>query len=115
MPLSEKVRIEIFFPDLPDAVYPRLQNELEGEFSRTFGGCSVNLGLKGLYHSKGGKILQDRINLLFTDIKPLRFVEDRELLEEYVDYLHDSIISKLSEEKVLIAVYPVYHQTPSHP
>ena len=103
-------RVEIFFPDLPEETYSRLQNELEKELTYTFGGCSVVQGVKGLYLSQRGRIEQDRINLLFTDIE-FRFSEDFAELEEYVEYLHRAIISTLSEEKVLIVVHSVFHQT----
>jgi hypothetical protein len=108
LPLSEKARIEVFLPDVPDVIYPKLQNQLERELTYAMGGCSLIPGLKGLYLSRLGRIVQDRINLLFIDVK-LHLPEDRDALELYVDNLQQSIASVLNEEKVLIVVYGVMH------
>ncbi len=66
MPLSEKIRIEIFIPDLPDPIYSRLLEEFGDELSYAFGGCTV-ASTSGKYRSASGVILPDRINILFTD------------------------------------------------
>ena len=65
MPLSEKVRIELFIPDLPDPIYGRLVEELGDELSYAFGGCTVT-STQGKYRSTSGFILPDKINILFT-------------------------------------------------
>ncbi len=41
MPLSERVRIELFIPDLPDPIYSRLLEELGDELTYAFGGATV--------------------------------------------------------------------------
>jgi len=95
--------------------YAKTINEFENELTYTLGGCSVIQGMKGLYRSAlQGKIIQDRIHLLFVDVE-LRFDEDRQAVDEYVDALAEAIATALmkSEEEFLIAVYPVYHQTSS--
>lgn len=50
MPLLEKVRIELFIPDLPDPIYGRLVEELGDELSYAFGGCTVT-PTQGKYRS----------------------------------------------------------------
>lgn len=54
MPLSEKARIEIYVPDLSIGAYPRLLDELDREFTYTFGGCTIIRGLDGSYLSRLG-------------------------------------------------------------
>jgi hypothetical protein len=66
LPLLEKVRIELFIPDLPDPIYGRLVDELGDELSYPFGGCTV-ISTQGKYRSTAGFILPDKINILFTD------------------------------------------------
>ena len=108
MPLSEKVRIEIFIPDLPDPIYGHLLEELGNELSYAFGGCTIN-PVAGKYRSTAGWILPDNINLLFTDT-PFQWKKDRKVIELYAERLQDAVSQALEkEEVVLIAVYPVYH------
>lgn len=110
MPLSEKVRVEIFIPDLPDPSYSRLCEELGDELSYAFGGCTAFQG-GGKYRADDGPILPDRVNVLFTDT-PLRWETDRLLIERYANILREIVARALvKEEAVLIAVYPVCHAT----
>jgi hypothetical protein len=91
--------------------YAKIINEFENELAYTFGGCSVIQGIKGLYRSRvHGKIVQDRIHVLFSDFE-MRFEENRQSIETYVDSLAEAITTALKEEEFLISVYPVYHQT----
>jgi hypothetical protein len=107
LPLLEKVRIELFIPDLPDPIYGRLVEELGDELSYAFGGCTVS-PTYGKYRSTGGLILPDKINILFTDT-PFYWDKDRLLIERYARALLQVVQQVLSkEEAILIAVYPVY-------
>ena len=107
MPLLEKVRIELFIPDLPDPIYGRLVEELGDELSYAFGGCTVS-PTYGKYRSTGGFILPDKINILFTDT-PFYWDKDRLLIERYARASLQVVQQVLSkEEAILIAVYPVY-------
>ena len=108
MPLLEKIRIELFIPDLPDPIYSRLLKELGDELSYAFGGCTVT-PTQGKYRSTAGFILPDKINILFTDT-PFSWDKDRLLLEQYTAALRQVVQRVLrNEEAILIAVYPVYH------
>jgi hypothetical protein len=108
LPLLEKIRIELFIPDLPDPIYHRLLEELGDELSYAFGGCSVT-PIQGKYRSTAGSILPDKINVLFTDT-PFYWDKDRLLLEQYTTALRQVVQQVLrNEEAILIAVYPVYH------
>ena len=108
MPLSEKIRIEIFIPDLPDPIYGRILEEFGDELSYAFGGCTVS-STSGKYHSDSGLILPDRINILFTDA-PFKWAKDRDVIKRYAEELRGIIEQTLKEEEaILISVYPVYH------
>lgn len=108
MPLFEKIRIELFIPDLPDPIYSRLLDELGDELSYAFGGCTVT-STQGKYRSTAGSILPDKINILFTDA-PFSWEKDRLLLEQYTTALQQVVQQVLAnEEAILIALYPVYH------
>ena len=108
MPLSEKVRVEIFIPDLPDPVYERILEHLGDELTYAFGGCTVQTAF-GKYRSDSGAIVPDRINILFADA-PLHPEEDRRLVELYARGLRDAVAQALGdEEAILIAVHPVSH------
>ena len=108
MPLSEKVRVEIFIPDLPDPAYGRLLERLGDELTYAFGGCTVQPA-SGKYRSASGLILPDKVNVLFTDA-PLRLREDRRVIERYAQGLRDAVAQALGEEEaILVAVHPILH------
>jgi hypothetical protein len=106
LPLSEKVRIEIFIPDPPAIAYRNLLEELAAELSYAFGGCTEVLA-SGKYHSLDGIISSDNIKILFSDA-PLLWERDRLALGQYVDWVRRAAQRALErEEVVLISVYPV--------
>ena len=108
MPLSEKVRIEIFIPDPPDIAYRDLLEELATELSYAFGGCT-EVPASGKYRSFDGLLFSDKINILFSDA-PLLWERDRLALGQYVDWVRRAAQRALErEEVVLISVYPVCH------
>lgn len=108
MPLSEKVRIEVYLPDLPRAAYQDLLDALEREFTYTFGGCTIVRGLDGSYLSRAGSQIQDRINLIYTDT-PYAFEEYAKIVATYADKLKSAAFIALQEETILVAVLKVYH------
>lgn len=108
MPLSEKVRIEVFIPDVPDPTYGRVLEELGNELSFAFGGCTV-VSTHGKYRSTDGAILPDKINLLFSDT-PFLWDRDRLIIEQYAERIRSAVQRALArEESILAAFYPVYH------
>ena len=68
MPLSEKVRIEIFIPDLPDSIYDQILEEFGDELSYACGGCTIMSG-SGKYRSSSGLILLTSIRIFLRDKK----------------------------------------------
>jgi hypothetical protein len=106
--LSERVRVEIFIPDLPDPSYSRLLEELEAELSYTFGGCTV-LSASGHFRSDGGSILPDNIKIAFTDVA-LDINHDRLRIGLYVDRVIVAIKQALPEEEsIMVAAHAIYH------
>ena len=67
MPLSEKARIEVYIPALPQQTYQHLLDALAQEFTYTFGGSTIIRGLDGSYLSRLGVRMQDRVHLIYTD------------------------------------------------
>ena len=108
MPLSEKVRVEIFIPHLPDPIYEKILEQLGDELTYAFGGCTVQPAF-GKYRSASGLIIPDKVNVLFADA-PLHPDEDRRLVERYVRDLQNAVAQALGEEEaILVAVHPVFH------
>lgn len=108
MPLSEKVRIEIFIPDPPDIAYRDLLEELATELSYAFGGCT-EVPASGKYRSFDGVIVSDKITILFSDA-PLLWERDRLAVGQYVDRVKRAAQRALEQEEVvLISVFSVCH------
>jgi len=108
LPLSERARIEVYLPELPEQAYHDLLEALDQEFTYTFGGCTIFRGLDGSYLSKLGLRVRDRINLIFTDI-PFSLETHFARIGRYADELHQAAFEALDEEAVLIVVSQVYH------
>ena len=108
MPLSEKARIEAYLPDVSRPEYQDLLVELQQEFTYTFGGCTMLRGLEGNYLSRGGLVIRDRVNLIYTDTR-VSLEKNLDLVSRYTDKLRDAAFQALDEEAVLVVVIPVYH------
>ena len=108
MPLSERVRIEVYVPDLPAHGYRVLLETLEGEFAYTFGGCTIVRGLDGSYLSRAGEVIHDRVNLIYTDA-PFSMRRNRDSLARYADELKAAAFEALEEEAVLVVVSKIFH------
>ena len=108
MPLLERVRVEVYLPDLPSSEYQNLLRSFEEEFTYAFGGSTVVRGLEGSYLSEAGERIPDRINLLYSDA-PVALSTNFDTLAAYVRELKSAALEALSEEAVLISVEQVYH------
>jgi hypothetical protein len=108
LPLSEKVRIEVYLPDLPKQSYQGLLVAFDQEFTYTFGGCTIVRGLDGSYLSRVGSKMQDKINTVYTDI-PLALAENFERVSRYADNLTKAAYEALEEEAILVVAFNVYH------
>jgi hypothetical protein len=108
LPLSEKVRIEIFIPDLPDPANGSIIEQFGNELTYAFGGCTI-VEAAGKYLSYENQIVGDRVKVLFSDTTFL-WTRDRLALELYADRLRLVVHRAISqEESILVAVHPVYH------
>lgn len=108
MPLSVRARIEVYFPDLPQPVYPQLLKVFADEFTYAFGGCNLIRGLDGNYLSNFGEIIPDRINLLYTET-PFYFQENFSVISNYTDKLRETAFEALEEEAVFVVACQIYH------
>ena len=108
MPLSERVRVEVYLPDLPLSAYRELLNTLELEFTYTFGGCTLIRGLNGSYQSNLGFPIEDRVNFIYTDT-PFTFAVGFERLSRYTDALRQTAYDALDEESILVVAYKIFH------
>jgi hypothetical protein len=108
LPLSERVRIEEYLPDVPREAYQELLSVFEQEFTYAFGGCTTIRGVEGNYLSQAGGIIRDRVNLLYTDV-PLSLEEDGDRIARYVDRLREAAFDALDEEAILVAVFGLHH------
>ena len=108
MPLSEKARVEVYIPDLPNPAYQDLLDILDRELTYAFGGCTIVHGLDGSYLSRMGLKLQDQVSLIYTDT-PYAFDYNFEIISTYADRLRAAAFEALEEEAILVVAYKVYH------
>jgi hypothetical protein len=108
LPLLERVRVEVYVPDLPAASYRNLLLAFEEEFTYAFGGCTINRGLDGNYLSQSGVKTPDRINLIYADL-PLALSTNFESVARYAGELRRAAGEALAEEEVLVTATQVYH------
>jgi len=108
LPLLERVRVEVYVPDLPGTAYRNLLLSFEEEFTYAFGGCTIVRGLDGNYLSQAGVKTPDRVNLIYTDL-PLALSINFESVARYADQLKRVAVDALAEESILVAVTQVYH------
>ena len=108
MPLLERVRVEIYLPDLPSSSYRDLLLTFEDEFTYAFGGCTIVPDVRGNYLSQASLKIQDRINLIYTDL-PLALSTNFESVARYADELKQAAFKDLEEEAILVVVTQIYH------
>ena len=108
MPLSEKARVEVYVPDLPDRTYRDLLGTLQTLFTYRFGGCTLQTGLRGYYLSQSGTVIPDPVSLIYTDTF-YSFADNFSLLSDFADVLREWAAEALEEEAILVTVLPVYH------
>lgn len=108
MPLLERVRVEVYIPDLPSSQYQNLLRSCQEELTYAFGGCTIVGDLEGSYLSESGELISDRISLLYSDL-PLALSTNFESIASYVGALKGTAMEALMEEAILISVERVYH------
>ena len=110
MPLSEKARIEVYLPDLPEVAYEQLVTTFDREFCHAFGGATILRDVRGGYLNREGQLVHDRINLIYTDT-PFTLRDHFDQIARYADKLRSAVLNALHEEAALVVVIPVYHAT----
>lgn len=108
MPLLERLRVEVYIPDLPSSEYQNLLRSFEDEFTYAFGGSSIVRGLEGCYLSEGGYRIWDRVNLIYSDA-PLALSTNFAIAAAYMRELKQAATEALAEEVVLVSAEQVYH------
>lgn len=108
MPLSEKVRIEIYVPDREENNYQNLLDALAAEFTEAFGGASVQRGFEGWYLSDSGEREIEKMNLIYADL-PLNFSTHAVEISSYLDEVKEAAHEVLNEESILVTARAVFH------
>lgn len=109
MPLSEKVRIEIYLPDRNKTNYRNLLDALADEFSEAFGGtATVIRGFEGRYLSDSGEKTTEKMNVVYVDL-PLEFGTYCLEISAYLDAIKQAAHDALAEESILVTVRTIYH------
>lgn len=78
--------------------------------TRLRGGCSVIENVGGYYLSIDGEIIEDRVNVVYSDF-PMNWetVKEREEVLDYCFGLQKFLLENLWEEAVLISASSVHH------
>jgi hypothetical protein len=107
--LVQRARIEASLPLKLDPAYQDALDWLILEFSYSFGGCTVLEYVAGYYLDRRGDIVDDRINIIYTDT-PLSLPKQRRLVGVYITELMGFLKTHLfQEEAILITVSSVSH------
>jgi len=107
--LVQRARIEAFVPLKPDPLYADAVEWLVLDFCYCFGGWTILNDASGYYLGLHGRILPDRVRIVYTDT-PLNLPGQRRLVESYVAGLADFLQANLDrEEAILITALSILH------
>jgi hypothetical protein len=67
-------------------------------------------GIHGNYLSQAGLRIEDRINLIYTDLPLLALSTNFESVARYARELKEAAYKDLAEESILLVVDQVYHE-----
>lgn len=107
---APKIRVEVYVPIRYEPAYQDTLTWLIEEFTELRGGCTVNENVGGYYLSQSGKVIDDRVSIVFSDF-PMNWDEASEQSDvlDYCTKLQNFLLENLWEEEILIAAYPVSH------
>ncbi len=108
MPLSEKVRIEVYVPDRNEPHYQHLLDAFADEFTAAFGGCTVQRGFEGRFASESGEKIVESMNVVYTDL-PLELNRYLSEISAYTDQIKQAADEVLEEESILVTARTIYH------
>lgn len=107
---APKIRVEVYLPIRYEPAYQDTLTWLIEEFTELRGGCTVNENVGGYYLSQSGKVLDDRVSIVYSDF-PMDWVEESDRVDalDYCATLESFLFQNLWEEEILIKAYPVSH------
>ena len=111
---APKIRVEVYVPIRYEPAYQDTLTWLIEEFTELRGGCTVNESVGGYYLSQSGKVIDDRVSIVYSDF-PMNWEaqSDQEEALDYCETLQSFLLENLWEEEILIAAYPVVHMKQS--
>ena len=107
---APKIRVEVYVPIRYEPAYQDTLTWLIEEFTQLRGGCTVQEDAGGYYLSQSGKVIDDRVSIVYRDF-PIDWDEpsDQSELLDYSATLQTFLLENLWEEEILIVGYPVSH------
>lgn len=107
---APKIRVEVYVPIRYEPAYQDTLTWLIEQFTELRGGCTVNENVGGYYLSQSGKVIDDRVSVVYSDF-PMNWEEqsDQEEALDYCATLQSFLLENLWEKEILIAAYPVSH------
>jgi hypothetical protein len=110
---APKIRVEVYVPIRYEPAYQDTLTWLIEEFTQLRGGCTVQGSVGGYYLSQSGKVIDDRVSIVYSDF-PMNWAvpTDQDQALDYCAKLQAFLLDNLWEEEVLIAAYPVSHTLP---
>ena len=87
-----KIRVEVYVPIRYEPAYQDTLTWLIEEFTELRGGCTVNKNFGGYYLSQSGKVIDDRVSIVYSDFpmnwdKTVRAIGRARLLREVTNLL----------------------------
>jgi len=94
---APKIRVEAYVPIRYDPAYQDTLTWLVDEFTELRGGCTVNEDVGGYYLSKSGRVIDDRVSIVYSDF-PMDWNEslDRAAALDYCATLQSFLVANLS-------------------
>jgi len=105
-----RIRIEVYIPKRFAREYRNSLTWLIEELTETYGGCTVHENASGYYYSQREAIIDEPMSVVYSDFdmdwnQPI----ERAKVLTYCGALKELLLENLSEEEILISVFPVSH------
>ena len=108
MPLSEKVRIEVYVPNQKKPHYENLLDAFANEFTEAFGGATIIYNFEGRYSDENGGKIVESMNVVYADL-PLSLSEFSSEIAVYAAEIQQAAHEVLEEESILVTVKNIFH------
>jgi len=105
-----KIRVEVYVPVRYEPAYQDTLTWLIDEFTELRGGCTVHENTGGYYLSQGGKVIDDRVSIVYSDFS-MNWDEPSDQTDalNYCATLRKFLLENLWEEEILVAAHPASH------